>query len=329
MTILAGQVIARRLIDQNADKGTPSHAYLFEGPDGTGKLDAACYFAIRLNQSPAPDDAQMEMEIQRVKAARDPDIQIIAPDGASIRIEQMRDMIKDLQMGPYKGKRKVMIIQDAEKMSQAAANSILKILEEPASYAVIILITAFPELILSTIRSRCQIIPFRPISAQAMMESLESRFSMDPVSAHLIAGLAEGLPAKGIEIAENPELLESRNEVYDTISQLRTGSKKSIIALIRGYERDRMLEDKIRLWSTVIRDLYIWRMTGDQELLYHRDRVDFYAGIRYADLYGMINFLEKAGEAIRMLERNINSGLVVNYLFGEMDKIFKKEESDG
>ena len=329
MKTLAGQMIARRLLEANLKHEKPFHAFLFEGPEGIGKLEAAVQFACVLNGAAQMDDDCSNKECTSIRENRNADVRIIRGEGASLKIEQMREMIRDIQIGPHRGKWKIFIIHEAEKMSQAAANSLLKVLEEPPPKGIMIMTTAYPAQILATIRSRCQVIPFRPLQADAIMDELHCRFGIENELAHLITGLAEGMPAKAIALAENPVLLDYRNEVFAEIEQLKKGTKKDMIALVREYERSKNAEEKLRLWNTVIRDILVWRLTKDTSLLYHRDKSEFYDAMKELDIFEAVVLLQNIERAQAKLQKNFNTGLVIRSALDGFNQVFVKEGANG
>ena len=323
MRILAGQPIAQKLLEKNLQESKPFHAYLFEGPEGTGKLNAAIHFSCILNGLRSLTEDCSYDEMVRIKEGSNPDIRVIQSDGASVKIEQMREMIRDIQIRPFQRRWKIFIIQDADRMSLPAANSVLKVMEEPPPQGIIILTTAYPAQILPTIRSRCQIVPFRAMATAAIEEEIISNYSLDVETAHLIAGMSEGLPAKAAEMAESPMFEDFRRQVIEEIERVRTGTNKDIVSLIRDYERDKNTEEKLRMWSTIIRDILVWRLTNDVELLYHRDKLPYYESIRDVDTYHAVESLVKLEKATLHLQRNVNSGLALRAALGRINKVFK------
>src|SRR6186997_3198800 len=121
------QAEARRLLDAALREG-PAHAYLFHGPAGVGKRRAAFAFAGRLL-----------VDGDRVERRAHPDLYVLEPHGDQIRIDDIRELRRDLHMRPFEGDRRVYLIFDAHLLNADAADSLLKDLEEPPPYAVIVL----------------------------------------------------------------------------------------------------------------------------------------------------------------------------------------------
>jgi len=153
---LPEQAEAKRLLDAALAEG-PAHAYLFHGPAGVGKRPAALAFAGALLGDP-----------RRVDARTHPDLRIIEALGAMIRIDEIRALHHDLHMRPFEGARRVYLILDAHRMNEDAAAALLKDLEEPPQYATIVLVADELGKLPETIRSRCQLVPFRRLSRSAV-----------------------------------------------------------------------------------------------------------------------------------------------------------------
>jgi DNA polymerase-3 subunit delta' len=142
----------------------PAHAYLFHGPRGVGKRRAALAFAGELLRDPA-----------RVGRRAHPDLYILEPLGGQIRIDPIRDLRRDLHMRPFEADRRIYLVFGAQLMNEDAADALLKDLEEPPEYAVVVLVADDLGPLPPTIRSRCQHVSFRRLSQRAVKAYLSSR----------------------------------------------------------------------------------------------------------------------------------------------------------
>jgi DNA polymerase-3 subunit delta' len=149
---------AKRLLESALADGA-AHAYLLHGPDGVGKKTAAFAFASAL----LGDD-------RRVQARSHPDLYVLEPLGEMIRIDDVRALRHDLHMRPFEAERRVYVVLDAHRMNEDAADALLKDLEEPPPYAVILLVASELGPLPPTILSRCQLVPFRRLSEHAVRE---------------------------------------------------------------------------------------------------------------------------------------------------------------
>ena len=175
---MSSQPEARRLLDAALAEG-PAHAYLFHGPAGVGKRSAALVFAGELIGDP-----------ERVVRRTHPDLYVVEPLGDQIRIGDIRALRRDLHLRPFEAERRVYLVFSAEAMNEDAADALLKDLEEPPSYAVIVLVADELGPLPETIRSRCQLVPFRRLSERAVREVVSARAAELELSDNQVTALA-------------------------------------------------------------------------------------------------------------------------------------------
>ena len=175
------QAEAKRLLRAALAEG-PAHAYLFHGPPGVGKRAAALAFA-----------GQLIGEPDRVQRGTHSDVYVLEPVGDQIRIDDIRELRRDLHMRPFEAERRVYLLHAAETMNEDAADALLKDLEEPPPYAVIVLIADDLGPLPDTILSRCQLVPFTRLSERAVREEIAARApGLEPAEAAALARLAAG-----------------------------------------------------------------------------------------------------------------------------------------
>ena len=175
------QTEAKRLLEAALADG-PAHAYLFHGPPGVGKRPAAQAFAGVLLDDP-----------RRVDGRTHPDLHVTEALGAMIRIDEIRALHHDLHLRPFETDRRVYLILDAHRMNPEAAAALLKDLEEPPAYATIVLVADELGKLPETIRSRCQLVPFRRLSHSAVEEWVAVRApGLDASEVAVVARLAGG-----------------------------------------------------------------------------------------------------------------------------------------
>jgi DNA polymerase III subunit delta' len=178
---LPEQQEAKRLLRAGLSEGL-AHAYLFHGPPGVGKRRAAYELA-----------AEVLGDRGRVERRSHPDLYVLEPLGDQIRIDPIRELRRDLHMRPFEGDRRVYLIIGAHLMNEEAADALLKDLEEPPSYAVIVLVADELGPLPETIHSRCQLVPFRRLSERAIRAEIESRApSLSAEEATAFARIASG-----------------------------------------------------------------------------------------------------------------------------------------
>jgi DNA polymerase-3 subunit delta' len=172
---------AKRLLGAALADG-PAHAYLFHGPPGVGKRAAALAFAAALLGGD-----------ERAARGAHPDVYVLEPLGEQIRIDAIRELRHDLHMRPFEASRRIYLVLGADLMNEEAADALLKDLEEPPAYAVIVLVASELGPLPETIRSRCQLVPFRRLSRRAVEEHVAAqRPDLAPESLAAIVRVASG-----------------------------------------------------------------------------------------------------------------------------------------
>src|SRR5438045_9094801 len=180
---VAEQNEAKRLLRAALAEG-PAHAYLLHGPPGVGKRAAATAFA-----------GELLGDHSRVARGSHPDLYLLEPVGDQIRIDDIRELRRDLHMRPFEAARRVYLVHAAETMNEDAADALLKDLEEPPPYAVIVLVADDLGPLPDTILSRCQLVPFTRLSERAVREEIAARApGLEPSEAASLAPLAAGRP---------------------------------------------------------------------------------------------------------------------------------------
>ncbi|MGH9014541.1 MAG: ATP-binding protein, partial [Acidimicrobiia bacterium] len=164
---VVGQERAVGLLRRAAER--PVHSYLLVGPRGSGVDEAARCFAAALI---APEADERAWDLAR--RGRHPDIVEVDPPESILRVDHARVIVEEAHRSPIEGGRKVVVLFDAERLNEAAANKLLKTVEEPPPRSVVVLLTAYPEELPATIRSRCQRVDFGSLSEAAVRDALEA-----------------------------------------------------------------------------------------------------------------------------------------------------------
>ncbi|BCO07638.1 DNA polymerase III subunit delta' [Desulfolithobacter dissulfuricans] len=194
---ILGQPKAIKLLTRALTTGRLAHAYLFTGPDGVGKAATARAMAAWLFCGAERDLAPCGRCPGCIKFAsgNHPDFFHIVPDGMAIKIDQVRSMKKQLSFAPLEARQRVVLLEDVHTMRREAGNSLLKILEEPPPDNLLILVGSDREPILPTIMSRCQVVPFAPLTVDLAAEILvRCDPDLDRSQARVLATLADGCP---------------------------------------------------------------------------------------------------------------------------------------
>jgi DNA polymerase-3 subunit delta' len=250
-TEIVGHERLRALLARSAGLGRVPPALLFSGPDGVGKKTLALALAERLLCEGAPDAEQVagcgscrhcrrvEQALQGLPAAREaaagasdeptrlshrlhPDLLLIEAWRTGVKIEQVREAVKEIAGLPFEARRRLVLIDDAHLMTEPAANSLLKSLEEPPPTSHVVVISSSPQSLLPTIRSRCQTLRFGRLPLPLLAAHLERRHGLPPDEARLRAGLAAG--SLGAALAfESGAFRQQREQLLAVLGTLGAG----------------------------------------------------------------------------------------------------------
>lgn len=244
-------------------------AYLFTGQQGIGKETVALHFAnLILCEEPSEGSTPCAecRACRKIKSSNHPDLRIIRPDGAQMKIDQIRELQREIIYHPLEGKRKIYILANTERMNDSAANALLKTLEEPPAASTLILLTENLKSMLPTIRSRCQILTFNTLPTEELTIALVERFSIDTQTASDAAILSRGVVGKAITLIEKdmtesetvPEILMET----DTLAAFR---------LAEQFEKNLDSLDDLITWY---RDLLLLHQDAPKELITNTKAID-------------------------------------------------------
>jgi DNA polymerase-3 subunit delta' len=317
------------ILQRAIERGRVPSTYLFVGPEGIGKRLVALNLAKALNcdGGAGSDCCDSCIPCRKVDKGIHPDVNLIEPEGTSLKIEQAREAQRDLSLKPYEGRKKLYIFDQAERMSEACENALLKTLEEPTPDALLILITSSPYSLLPTILSRTQRVRFDALSAEEVASYLIKIRSWDRERSHYVASLAGG--SLGRALAKDPEeLFRLRGDVLQDHSAALQGGTSIILDLAEAWakEKDR-LSERLECLTIWVRDLKAYQSTQREELL-----VNFDLGDRIreeASLFppaALSQFFEIIQETNRGLARNANARLSLENMWICMRRTLHKGE---
>ena len=285
---IRGQRFAKKYLSNSIKSNMISHAYMFEGPSGVGKNTMARELAATL----------LEME----NLFNSPDYIEITPDGNSIKIAQIRKLQSDILVKPYKS-YKIYVIDEAQKMTVEAQNALLKTLEEPPKYAIIILITNNKESLLDTIKSTCEIIKFTPIPLVEVADYL-TQTGVDKNRASLLANFSRGSMQKAIELSESEDFHIMRDEVQKYVETFLTGSMLDIMDIQSSIEKYKdNITNVLDLLVNYFRDIMMVKENVDSSMIINLDRLVFIKNmstkITYSQLSKIIDIIEETKNKLR------------------------------
>ncbi len=321
-----GNSRTKQILKKSLERNRTPNSLLFYGPEGVGKRDIALVLAKAMNCLKLRDDAcDLCTSCRAIENGNFPDVMVLSPEKNVLKIEQMREMKQTAYLKPMVGRKRIFVVDQAEKMNEEAANSVLKILEEPPSFTHLILITHNPYLILPTIKSRCQELSFSQISKLDIEKVLIER-GQDEDKARIISLLVRGNLKQAITMdwEEVQSLREKTWRLLDGV--LRT---KSISSFVREYafRRRENLEAEfvqlLEILSSFGRDLLLIKSGGEKKLLLNPDYESRLLDAAILISLGQtLDFLVKIDNALYAFERNVNVNLLVSStLASMMDRI--------
>ncbi len=309
-----GHATQKDILRRALASGRLAHAYLFEGPEGVGKrlMALALVRAIFCKEGTGCGTCSA---CRKVDHNNHPDLLIVAPDGNTIKIEQVRALQKELAYRPLEAPRKICLIDGAEKLGTNAGNALLKTLEEPSPRALLILLSPLPEHVLGTIRSRCQRLPFARLPRTQVEGVLRERLNLDAAQGHILAALSEGSFQRAL--GRDRELyLEQRRELLKALTALSPGSILPIFELARSLaEEKERLPDILEIFQAFYRDLLLVRHGRSEEELVNIDlREKLQRVAAREDTPSLLRKLDALANCRRQLTRNVNRQLALEVL---------------
>ncbi len=251
---------------QNAIRmGKVSHAYIIQGEAGSGKKLLAETFATTLQcEEGGIEPCGHCQSCKQAVSGNHPDIRRVTHEKASISVDDIRlQLNNDILVKPYSRPYKVYIIDEAEKMTEQAQNAMLKTIEEPPEYAVIILLTVNAKLLLPTILSRCILLNVRPVARGQITKLLTEHHGIASFMAEVAADFADGVPGKAIAYAQSGEFVELKDEVIKVLRRLNSMPAEELYKKVKEWAgRKTELPDILSLMNLWYRDVLVMKSTN-------------------------------------------------------------------
>jgi DNA polymerase III subunit delta' len=295
----------------------PAHAYLISGPAQIGKATLARSLALALNCRSADGvrPCRQCRSCQLISTGKHPDVQLIEPDGAHIKIDQVRALQHDLALRPLEGRYRVAIFDQFETATVEAQNALLKTLEEPPDYVVLIVLTSDPELLLPTIVSRCQQIALRPLTNAQVRDALIQTWRVEAHQANVLAHLSGGRLGWAVNAATDHALMETRAKYLDDLQALLKSDRVQRFAYAEELtKKSDHAREAIDLWRTWWRDVLL-SASGSTAELVNIDRVaQIQALAQHVDVNQAKSAADACGRALWQMDKNVTARLVVEVL---------------
>lgn len=307
-----GQDLAISVLQRSIALDRVAHAYLFSGIEGCGKKKTALAM-IQAVFCGKEEACGVCSSCRKVASGQHPDLHILEPDGAFIKIDQVRELQKELSYRPFEAPKKACIINGAEKLNLSSGNALLKTLEEPPGNALMILVTAERQAVLQTILSRCQTLNFQPLPAELIEERLV-RDQFPAQAARVAASLSGGSLSRAFEIAGDG-VLEGRVTFLERVLALNLRDIAPLFASAEEFAADKeRLPGFLELLLSFLRDVLIYRSTP--EALANADLAQLVAREAERCSEGRaIELIEQLIGMRRLLVRNVNARLALEVFF--------------
>ncbi len=299
--------------------GNISHAYILSGEEGMGKKSLANAFALALLcEKGQADPCRQCHACKQVLSGNHPDLIYVTHEKpASIGVDDVRHQINDtIQVKPYSSAHKIYIVDEAEKMTVQAQNALLKTIEEPPAYAVILLLTTNAESFLPTILSRCVQLKLKPLQDAQVKDYLMSRMGVEEPQADIFTAFARGNLGKAIHLADSEEFRRLYGELLDLLKNLKKSDISELLERIRKMKDEKLdihqCLDFMQMWY---RDVLMYKTTKDINLLIFKDEFSTVNTMSTVSGYeGLERVLTAIDKARIRLDANVNMELVMELL---------------
>jgi len=331
---MADQKIGER-IQHLLRRGRFPGSAVFAGPDGSGKYETAVRTARALNCA-EPDTETGEscgrcMSCRKIAPRGDLkhlDVRILRPEGRWFKIDQIRRVSREIYFRPYEGKKRIFILDKADKMTVESANALLKVLEEPPLYAHLMLLCSSFLALLPTIRSRCLLFRFGAMSGDKIAALLQQQEGLDPSRAEVSASLVRAVQLR-LDGFRWDDFALNRNKILMLLDFVLL--KRNPVALLDYLEYASLnredMDDLTKILITVMRDILALRCGADSRAVLHKDlSADLRSMAEGLDYHDISRFLENALRAEKSYNRNVNKKLAFESLLLGYYRHFRDKE---
>lgn len=301
--------------------GKVSHAYIINGGLGAGKKMLAGIFAKTLqceNMEESVNPCNKCHSCIQSDTGNQPDIIWVKHEKpASIGVDDVREqIIADMQIKPYSSRYKIYIIDEAEKLTVAAQNALLKTIEEPPSYGIVIFLTTNADIFLQTILSRCVMLDLKPVKNSIVEEYIRNNYDVSDYECRFAANFAQGRIGRAKTIVESTEFAHLKQDVMHVIKNAKDMTSGEIMAVVKDINNYKLtIDDYLDLMAMWYRDVLVFKSTNDVNPVIFKDELSQIKSqashFSYEGLQDILNSIDKV--KIR-LKANVNFDLVIELL---------------
>lgn len=297
----------------------PFHAYLFQGEEGVGKEALARTFAAGLQcQSESADKPCKEcVSCRQMESGNQPDVIWVTREKASLGVDEIREQLcNTMDIKPFSSPYKIYLVPEAEKMTEAAQNALLKTIEEPPEYGIVILMTSNISALLPTIQSRCLTMEFRPLSTAVVESYVKEHCQVPDYQARASAAFAQGNLGKAMRYAKSEDFIERKDHIISLLRQVEQMDLSEMLAVIKdlGTRKDEV-RDYIDLMVLWYRDVLLFKATKDINQLLFQDEASYISREASHRSYEKIEEILQAFEKAKVrLRANVNFDITMELM---------------
>lgn len=296
-----------------------SHAYIFNGADGSGKNVLAKAFAEALLCENQGECGCGECHFcKQVLSGNNPDLKYVKHEKPnSIGVDDVREaLVQDVQIKPYNGLKKVYIIDEAEKMTVQAQNAILKTIEEPPEYSVIIFLTNNVDIFLPTIISRCITFNLRPLRESTIMEYLIKEYKIPDYEAKVCASFSQGQLGRAIKLVESDDFNGIKEEAIKFVRNIGSYEIYDLVYEIKKITEYKLnINDFIDVLEMWYRDVLLFKVTKDPNNLVFTDEINLITKMASKSSYEGIELILNSCEVAKArIKANVNFDLAMELM---------------
>lgn len=297
-----------------------SHAYVLNGERGAGKKMLANLFATTLLcEKAGPDPCNVCHSCKQAESGNHPDIiKVTHEKPNTISVDDIREQVNNtIMIKPYQGPYKVYIIPQADMMSVQAQNAILKTIEEPPEYAVIMLLTENAQTLLPTIMSRCVMLKLRNIKDTLIKKFLMETMQVPDYKADMCTAFAQGNMGRAILLSNSEHFNEIRDEAVQLLKYIQEMELSEIVEAVKRITKYKLeINDYLDIIMIWYRDILLYKATKDIDKVVFKDQIKYIKEqARKSSYEGIELILDSLEKAKTRLRANVNFELVMELLF--------------
>ena len=301
------------------EMGKTSHAYIFNGPEYSGKRLLAESFAMALQcENHDPKGCGRCRSCRQVQGHNQPDVIYVSHEKPNtIGVDDIRVQLNnDIQVKPYSSRYKIYIVDEAEKMNQQAQNALLKTIEEPPEYGIIMLLTTNADNFLQTILSRCITLNLKTVKDQVIRDYLMHKYHVPDYQAEVCAAFAQGNVGKAIQLASSEDFNALKESCLKLMGKLEDAEIYDMGTEVKAVsEYKTRIMDYLDLMTIWFRDVLYIKSTGSVKGLIYRDQVyELRKQAARRSYEGIETILKAIEQARTRLSANVNFDLTIELL---------------